>query len=206
MTKAKSKAAKRRLKRQITLAGGGVVPQPVTSGRRVDLEPQPPADLVALQARARLTGCSVEDARDILASEDMGRCIRALRADAQQRRDLLQEWQGLLTSWWNYARLCLSMTPSPQSSALPMLPEQMQTDPSLRVDLRTPDERAEAARNSWFARLGALMALPIEERHALRGHLQGYGGNLWDADNRTPTRAGCLAVKGLAMMCEKKMM
>ncbi len=204
MTKARTKAARRRSKRRITLAGGEAVPQPAAQGRRSDLEPREPADAVALAARARLTGCSVEEARDVLASDDMGRCIRWAVRDDRTRRELLDVWQGLSASWHNYATRCLSLTTTPQAASLPMLPNPMQTDPSLRVDLRTAEERDEAARNSWFAWLDDLMALPSENRHALRGHLQGYGAPVWDADRARPTAGGRLAVKALSSLHEMR--
>jgi hypothetical protein len=204
VTKARTKA-QRRLQRGrranlITLAGGDQISARKPQGHRADLTPQEPADLVALTVRARLTGCTVEDARDVLASEPMGRCIRALRSSAQDRRDLLGVWQSLCAAHANYAHRCLSLTTSAQSSSLPMLPDPMQTDPSLRVDLRTPDERDEAARRVWLEKLEALMALPPGQRHALRGHLQGYGADIWDTDRLRPTAAGQLAVEALAAL------
>lgn len=205
-TKARTKAAKRRSKskRRITLPGGDSVPQPVAQGRRVDLEPQEPADVVALTARARRTGCTVEDARDVLAADDMGRCIRYMRPGTEDRRALLTVWQGLCASWANYCARCLSIAPTPQAAALPMLPEPMQTDQGYRIDLRTPSERDEAARRVWIDWIGALMDLPADERHALRGHLQGYGAEVWDPDALQPTRHGAMAVKALAALHAKK--
>lgn len=205
MTKAKSKAARRKLKRAITLAGGMSAPQrPTGRDRRHTNQPQEAADLVALKARAARTGCSVEDARDVLAGEDMGRCIRAMRPGAEDRRALLGVWQGLCASWANYCARCLSITPTPQAAALPMLSEPMQTDQSLRVDLRTGDERDEAARRVWFEWLEQLMTLPADQRNALRGHLQGYGAEVWDANTLRATRAGALAVKALAALNEQR--
>jgi hypothetical protein len=200
MTKARTKAARRRRSNLISLPGGRVIRADATQGRRTDIEPKEPADLVALTSRALRTGCTVEEARDVLASEDMGRCIRAMRAGTQARRDLLDVWQALCAAHWNFYTRCLSMKPSAQSSALPMLPEPMQTDPSLRVDIRTGDERDEAARRVWYAWLDRLMKLPADERHALRGHLQGYGDEVWNTDAKLPTRAGALAVEALAAL------
>ena len=199
MTKARTKAQRRR--KGITLPGGKRIPQPATQGRRVDLEPQEPADLIALATRARLTGCTVEEARDVLASEDMGRCIMALVTDAQRRRDLLGVWQALNAAWANYAARCLSITPTPQAAALPMLPDPMQTDQSLRIDIRTSEERDEAARRVWFEWIDLLMhRLTAPQRHALRGSLQGYGAEVWNPDARKPTKAGHLAVDALAAL------
>jgi hypothetical protein len=201
MTKARTKAARRRRASLITLPGGDTVAsRPTGRDRRHTNQAEPPADAVALASRAKFTGCSVEAARDVLAGEDMGRAILSMRPNAQDRRDLLGVWQGLCAAWHNFARRCLSLPTAAQGSAMPMLPEPMQTDQSLRVDLRSPDERDEAARRVWYAWLAELMKLPPDQRHALRGHLQDYGAPVWDADAKQPTRAGALAVKALASL------
>lgn len=202
MTKARTKGQRRRQRqRAITLPGGARIPQPATQGRRVDLEPQEPADLIALSARARLTGCTVEVARDVLAGEDMGRCILALARSPERRRDLLGVWQGLNAAWVNFATRCLSVTPTPQAAALPMLPDPVQTDQSLRIDPRTADEKDEAARRVWYEWIDLLMhRLTAPQRHALRGSLQGYGAEVWNPNTRKPTKAGHLAVEALAAL------
>jgi hypothetical protein len=203
MTKARTKAKRRRRSNFINLPGGQSIAQRATQGRRADLNPAEPVDALALSTRARLTGCTVEEARDVLAGEDMGRCIRYLHPAAQDRRGLLNVWQALCATWHNYAIRCLGRSISAQGSTIPVLPDPMQTDPSLRVDLRTADEKDAAARDQWFARLEAIMSLPENQRHALRGHLQGYGAPVWDADATRPTRAGVLAVKALEGLREK---
>jgi hypothetical protein len=204
VTKAATKA-KRRRRKGITLPGGKSAPQrPTGRDRRHTNQPQEPADAVALAARARLTGCTTDEARDTLAGNDMGRCIRAMRPNPQDRRDLEAIWQGMSASWWNYSTRCLSLIPSAQSSSMPMLPEPMQTDQSLRIDPRTGEEKDEAARRVWFAWLESLMGLPAGQRHALRGHLQGYGAEVWNPDTRQPTRAGALAVAALAALHERR--
>lgn len=200
MTKARTKGRKRR-ERKITLPGGqSVAHRPTGRDRSHTNQPKEDAALVALAARARLTGCTIEEARDILASDDMGRCIRAMRPDSADRRDLLNTWQAISAAWHNYATRCLSITPGAQAAALPMLPEPMQTDPSLRVDIRSGPEKDEAARRAWFGWLEAFMDLPADQRHAVRGHLQGYAGAIWDADRLRPTMTGALAVKALAAL------
>ena len=198
-TKARTRGAKRQRQRQrrISLPGGQSVPQRSMPGHRSDLDPQEPADALALSVRARLTGCTAEEARDVLAAEDLGRCIRAMRSKPEDRRALLTVWQGLCAAWANYCTRYLGVTPTPQAAALPMLPEPMQTDQSLRVDLRTGDERDEAASRVWLDWLESLMALPAGERNALRGHLQGYAAPVWDDCAPGPTRTGLLAVKAL---------
>ena len=200
MTKARTKAQRRR--KGITLPGGQNAPQrPTGRDRRHINQPQEPADLIALTARARLTGCTVEAARDVLAGEDIGRCIMALAPSPERRRDLLGVWQSLNAAWANFAARCLSITPTPQAAALPMLPDPMQTDQSLRIDIRTGEEKDEAARRVWYEWIDLLMhRLAAPQRHALRGSLQGYGVEVWSSDKRAPTKAGHLAVEALAAL------
>jgi hypothetical protein len=200
LTKAKTKAQRRR-RREITLACGDTAPQRATQGRRNDLHSEP-ADKLALTVRARLTGCTVEEARDTIAASDMGRCIRAMIASRQERHDLFTRFQNIEAAWRNYAARCLSLTPSPQGATITMLPDNMQTDQNCRVDIRSPDERDEAARRVWFAYLEAMMTLAADQRHALRGHLQDYAAPVWDADSLQPTRTGALAVKALGKLHE----
>lgn len=202
MTKARSRAARKRARaNRITLPGGDTAPKRATGrDRRHTHQPEEPADLVALTARARRTGCTVEEARDVLASDPLGRCIRSLRTGTEDRRALLTIWQGLSASWHNYALRCLSITPTPQGASLPMLPDAMQTDQGYRIDLRTGEERDEAARNAWFAWLDDLMRLPAHERNALRGHLQDYAAPVWCDDTQTPTITGRHAVCALQVL------
>ena len=210
MTRARTAAQKRRDKRTaraatITLPGGELAPQkPTGRDRRHINQKDPHADKVALTARARLTGCTVEEARDVLASDDMGRCIRYMRKNPEDRRALLNVWQGISAAWANYCTRCLSLTPNAQSASLPMLPEPMQTDPSARVDLRTPDERDEAARRVWDEWNTAFNSLPVECALAVAQASRGDGPKLWDADELRPTRQGCIAVKGLAGLHESR--
>jgi hypothetical protein len=200
VTKARTKGAKRRDRRHrknaITLPGGESVSQPATQGRR---DTEAPASEVALQARVRRIGCTAQEARDVLVADDMGLAIRAVAQGDRTRRDLLGVWNSLLTAWQAYAR-SLPIVTSPQGATLPMLPETLEVDPTLRVDLRSQDERDIAARDRWLEALAQLMALPPDQRHSLRGHLQGYGARVWDPDTRRATPAGEAAVLGLAAL------
>jgi hypothetical protein len=131
----------------------------------------------------------------------MGRGIWHIASTPQVRRDLLGVWQSLNAAWANYAARCLSITPTPQAAALPMLPDPMQTDQSLRIDIRTAEEKDEAARRVWYEWIDLLMhRLTAPQRHALRGSLQGYGAEVWNPDARKPTKAGHLAVDALAAL------
>lgn len=200
MTKAATKAQKLRRKRarKITLPGGATVEQAPAQGRRVDLEPQEPADRTALAARARLAGCAAEEARDVLAADDMGRCIRYMRPDQRERRALLDVWQGISAAWANYCARVLSRQSTPQSAALPMLSESMQTDQSLRIDLRTGDEKDRAAARIWDEWRAAFKALPPDQAVTIAAAARGMSAPLWNADALRPTRHGAIAVKALA--------
>lgn len=185
------------------MPGGQSIPQPVTQGRRTDIEPAEPADSPALSVRARLTGCTVEEARDPLAGDDLGRCIRYLHRDERDRRELLTVWQSVSAAWHNYAARCLSLPIAAQGATIPILSDPMQTDQSLRVDLRTSAERDSAARHVWFQTVQAIESLPAPLRSALMRHTQGIGAPVWDADRTRPTRAGALAVRALDTLREK---
>lgn len=199
MTKARTKGARRRARANlITLHGGQQVEaRPTGRDRWHTQQPEPPADLVALTARSRRAGCALDEAKDALAGDDIGRCIRFIHHPVEARERLSVVWEGLVKSWHNYRTRCLGLPPGPQSSSLPMLPDQAEIDRSLTVDTRTADQKAEAARESWFAWLDALQELPKESRHALRGHLQGYGAEVWCPIRLRPTAAGVLAIAAL---------
>ena len=82
-----------------------------------------------------------------------------------------------------------------------MLPDPMQTDPSLRIDIRTALEKDEAARRIWYEWIDLLMhRLTAPQRHAVRGALHGYGAQLWNADTLRPTTEGILAVQALGIL------
>jgi hypothetical protein len=199
VTKARTKAARRR-SNKITLPGGGQISTVTVHNPRPGRTAEPPADAVALAYRARLSNCTTEEARDVLASSDIGRCIRAMRPGVQDRRDLMTVWQGLSAAKQNWQQRITSTNPNPQAAAISMLPDPVQTDTGHSVDLRTADERDSAANRVWYHWLALLMELPPGERHALRGHLDGYGLTLWCPDTHTPTHTGALAVKGLARL------
>jgi hypothetical protein len=156
-----------------------------------------PADLVALNARARRTGCTVEEARDRLAGEDVGRCIRTLHKADQDRRDLLDVWQSVSAARRNFVTRYLSLAESAQSSSLPMLPDKLQIDPSLHVDLRTTIEKAIHARAVWLGCEASMARLRPTEFYALKEHLEMKGAAIWCSDTHKPTWAGSKLVAAL---------
>ena len=77
----------------------------------------------------------------------------------------------------------------------------METDQSLRVDLRTHDERVRAAKASWAAWEAKIAALPFPQlRWAISGVLRGFmgDGTLWR--DAKPTNTGRNVVAALKAM------
>ena len=189
-----SKAARRARKRKITLAGGVQVEQPATQGRRTDMdEPQ----RTAMAARQRLTGKDGQDALDPALCTDLGKCIVHL-VEGQERRDLLDVWGAISAAHRNFRLLYIGQTGDPQGANIGMVPERLETDQSLRVDLRSHDERVAAAKSSWSTWEAKIKALPIPQMiWAVRGALDGFMGeaSLWK--DRSPTSQGRMAVEAV---------
>lgn len=198
-----SKAQRKRAKRarKITIPGGEAVAAPSFQGNRTDLKPKEDPMTVVTLARQRRTGIAdPQDARQPICGTDMGLCIRAMTT-GQDRADLANAWAALSAAHRNYRMLIIGQTGDPQGAAIPMLPEPVETDPSLRVDLRTDEQREEAARRAWFDWWGRIKALPVPSlRWAISGALDGFmgDGSLW-RDQR-PTTTGRVAVQALRML------
>jgi hypothetical protein len=198
-----SKAQRKRAKRarKITLPGGEAVAAPTVQGSRTDLKPkEDPMNVVTL-ARQRRTGIEdAKEARQPICGTDMGLCIRAL-AKGDERADLVNAWAALSAAHRNYRLLIIGQTGEPQGAAIPMLPEPMETDQSLRVDLRTYEQRVEAAKRQWFEWWGKIKALPVPNlRWAISGALDGFLGEATLWRDQAPTVTGKAAVQALRMM------
>lgn len=191
--------AKRRRKAKnakgITLPGGMVAPQPKTQGSRPK-----PEDAMATVTAARKRHTGLEDGKDALQpihGTDLGKCIHSLTT-GDDRANLTNAWAAISASHRNYRLLVIGQTGDPQGSAMPMTPDPMETDQSLRVDLRTADERIAAAKSSWAAWEAKINTLPTPNlKWALRGALNGFlgEGTLWA--NQAPTMTGRAAVSAL---------
>lgn len=193
-----SHAERRRRKKRITLPGGIVIAQRITQGRRTDLQDGPPPIHAARARRCPL------DSASALHESDMGRCILALSA-GDERAALADTWAALSAARRNYRMRIIGQTGDPQCAASPMIHDRMETDQSLRVDLRTSDERDEAARRAWDAWSGMMAAFPAPQyRWALRGALDGFMGeaSLWR--DGAPTACGTVAVSALKLLTERR--
>ena len=192
-----SKAARKRAKksRSISLPGGEVVAMRAGQGRRTDIEQSGPPPILA----ARKALCAV-DPTSPLNESDMGRCILAL-STGEERATLTEAWAAISASRRNFKTRIIGQTGDPKCATSPMMTEAMQTDQSLRVDLRTQDEKDRAASASWVEWQRKIDGLPMPQlKWALRGALDGFLGEavLWR--DQAPTGQGKLAVHALRMM------
>ena len=196
-----SKAAKKRAKRNrmITLPGAAPVEgRPDGRGRPPSSED---ARLTALRARCRLMGMSATPEAILAASEplmghDVGRCIAHRHPSPEVRADLWQVWQDMSAARRNWRMRNTGHTGDPQSAAIALIHDDMQTDPGLTVDLRTPAERDAGAKRAeayWRDQVEAVEA--PNWRMALRSAIDGFGKPLWQAG--APTNAGACVVNAL---------
>jgi hypothetical protein len=191
-----SKAQRR--KRKISLPGGQQIDQrPTGPGRPPKEDPM----RTVTHARIRRTGIlDPKEAQQPICGDDMGLCIRAM-STGDDRAMLVNTWAAISASHRNYRLLIIGATGTPQGAAIPMMPEPMETDPSLRVDLRTHDQRIEAAKRGWDVWEGKIRSLSTPNlRWALNGALSGFMGDgaLWR--DQGPTTTGKTAVQALRLV------
>lgn len=195
-SKAQRKRRKGKAKAVITLPGQDPIPQTAANDPRRE-RPEDPRK-TALEARCRRSGITdPKDAARALLGTEMGLCINA-SATGQELADLTEAWQAISASFRNYRLLVIGQTGDPQGAAIGMIPDRVETDPSLRVDLRTLDEKVAAAKSSKAAWDAKINALPVPNmKWALRGALDGFMGEdtLWR--NLQLTTTGRLAVEAL---------
>lgn len=202
-----SKAARRRANKRrlaaVSLPGEPRAEQPARQpdGRIRPVDPRKSA----LETRLRISGMSdTPEARKAALAPDFGHdaglCIRAI-LNGDEAKQAWETFAGLSASYRNYCLLYIGQTGSPQCAAIAMIPEPMETDPSLRVDLRTHDEKVRAAKASWAAWEARIKALPLPQlRWAIEGTLRGFmgDGTLWR--DAKPTDTGRTVVAALKAM------
>jgi len=196
---------RRARKRAIALAGGASVPQPPSGRDRTHTnQPKDDARMTAMTARERMTGHTGKDALDPALGTDMGRCIVAL-CQGDERATLLGAWQAMSAAHRNYRMLYIGQTGDPQGAAIGFIPERMETDPSLRVDIRTHDERVAAAKSGWAAWQARIAALPWPQmKWAIRAGLEGFMGEATLWRDQAPTIQGRVAVDALRRLTVDK--
>jgi hypothetical protein len=200
MTKAATVGLKRRRKR-VGRPKANVNREPNGRAQRPTVAEQADsATETAATARLRILGTrdspeARKAALSPLCGDPLGLCLVRLMPDPRRQMDLWGVWHAMSQAKRNWQQRITGTNPNPQSAAIAMLPDAMQTDDAHSIDTRTAEERDRGAIRAWDYWLALLMDLPPAERHALRGHLDGYGLPLW-AEAR-PTRAGIAAVAGL---------
>lgn len=202
----KTKSQQRARKRRVSLAGGGSVAQlPSGRDRRHTNQPED-ARRSALEARVRVAGIpatpdSLKAAAAPSFGDDVGLCIWA-EAKPDEVGKLWGAFCRLTAARRLWRMRHLGLTGEPQNSAMPMIPNPMQADFSLRVDTRTAEERDQAADRAEAYWRGQLDRITIPQwRGALRSAADGFGGPWW-RDGK-PTQAGKWVVEGLRVVCEK---
>ena len=201
-----SKAERKRRKKaaQITMPGGEAIPQRIEGAGRPRKTAEEPRQS-ALKTRLRIAGIpDTPEARKYAVApafgSDVGLCINAtLKGDEATKA--WETFSALSASHRAYQLHYIGQTGNPQCAAIAMIPEPMETDQSLRVDLRTHDERVRAAKASWAAWEAKIAALPFPQlRWAISGVLRGFmgDGTLWR--DAKPTNTGRNVVAALKAM------
>lgn len=208
-SKAERKRRKGRAKAKITLPGGKQIDQKPSGRDRINVGQPKMADdprQVALKTRLRIAGMSdtPEGRKRAVAPDfghDVGLCINAL-IGGDEATQAWDRFNHLSASYRNYMTLYVGQTGNPQCAAIAMIPEPMQTDPNMRIDLRTHEEKVIAAKASWAAWEERIKALPFPQlRMAIGGVLRGFlgDGTLWRDGKPTDTgRTVVAALRGMA--------
>ena len=171
-------------------------------GRQRMAEINHEAAVVGLSARVARGAPDMDAARNPLYGSDIGRCMMYILS-GDDLRNASDVWGSLSSAWSNYCTRILGLTPGPQCSTFTMTPEPMQTDPSARVDIRTPEEKDIAAKRAWDAWCARVDAISTPgHKWAVRGTLHGFTGDgaLWH--DRAPTAGGRMAVAGLMLLVD----
>jgi hypothetical protein len=210
MTKARTVSAKRRARkrREITLPGGEVATAPARQGMR---EPAADPAKTALEARKRvfmIDTCPKDD-RAILAplwATQAMCCISAL-AKPQAMREIRETWDAISAAHLNWQQRNTGITANPQAANIAMIPDRMETDQSLRVDLRSPEERDAAAIRAWDFWWVKIKALPTPQhfgaiRDALYGPIDSIAAPFWK--DGQPTNRGRAFVGALVILAGHK--
>lgn len=204
MTKARSKAARRRKRPKsdgITLPDT-IAPQSRTRGRPRAEDAR--ATVKAARTRVFAWHPSLGDRPDPLeplSGSQAGLCILA---EGKARKTLEPVWNAISAAHRAYRTRVIGQTGEPKCAATPMLPDPVEVDPSLRVDLREPHEKDRAAKAAWLIWESRLSRLPAPQfrwavNHALGNSIDPDAHRLWGKDG-LPTREGRNFILALSHM------
>lgn len=170
--------------------------QPNGDYRRKNDKPTDPRK-AALAARCVQMGVEpTKYARQAAAAQHLehplGR-VMAFRCSAQEISRLWGTWRALQAAKRAYENRILSRSSDPKGMALELLPEPLEADDNHTVDIRSRDERDEAARKAWDIWRERLAKLSPRDRHLLMEQ----GPTLYSAQWRQPTAAGLATLEAL---------
>jgi hypothetical protein len=117
---------------------------------------------------------------------------------------LKDAWEALSASRRAYMTRYLGATGEPQCATAPVMPEPMQTDPTLRVDLRTAEERDRGAKQAWLIWEARIARLPAPQMKwavaaALGDSINPEAARLW-GQNGLPTSNGQAFIMALRVL------
>ena len=197
MTRAYTKAAKRRAKK--ALPELAAVPKPKKRGKarmaEIDREPQ----RVALETRARLMGMTDTNAmRSQALGEAAGRAIY-LKHQPDAAARLWDTYAGLTATEQRYARLVLGKSLHAKTAKIETMPERFETRDDDQTDLRSEDERHRDATNAWMRWRGYIGHLSSYDQSAIFCVVRGRNEPVVDAKL---TKAGIDFVTALERLAD----
>lgn len=212
MTKARTRAARRRARQEarkrISLPGGDEIAAKPAQGRRADLEQARSARQTAAEARVRVFGGQgspdpEKAASDPLQGSCAGNAIRHVCADPSRASALWGVWLDLLATRRRYLA-AIGTSDSPQASHVAAIPERIETDPTVRHDPRSLEERHAAAIRAHAHQCSRIGNLPANVRHVLRAVLVGT----WPEDvlwrDHKITGRGARFVRALRLLADRE--
>ena len=188
MTKAYSKAAKRRAKKELPKLAE--VPKKQPNGRTRRQRGQVSErreDQTALKARARHMGQPERKAGTMnhpMLECDAGRALW----NSKDREDLWDTYQACRSAYEKYMRQRTGLSIYAKTAKIEMMPEKFEADPDSHTDDRTDDEKHRAAMDAWDKWKGALDRLTVAQGASIFSALHGWA--LLVTHSGWPTKQG----------------
>ena len=134
------------------------------------------------------------DALNPILGHEIGYVIHSECGDDQAKR-LWDTWQAYCMAERTYRMRILGTTGEPKGASIQMQSEPMQSDQSMRVDVRTDDEKDRQAVTGYMRWQGHLGSMASLYTSALRQAERGNGKPLWQ--DGAATSAGVIALAAL---------
>ncbi|MFG6591273.1 hypothetical protein [Sulfitobacter sp. 1A12157] len=137
---------------------------------------------------------------DPLLGAEIGYVIRH-ECKEREAAQLWDVWQQYCAAQRAYRMRILGTTGEPKGAAIQMVPDAMQADTSMRVDMRSDDERDRQAVSGYMRWKGWLWCLTATERGLIHHAERGTGKVLWG--DGEPTREGIATLDALKNLSER---